>query len=50
MDAKCLKATYSGSLLPFILNPKVLGPKYHEYYSIWALKPYYLGPIPYIVP
>ena len=22
----------------------VLGPKYHSYYSIWALKPYSLGP------
>ena len=21
----------------------VFGPKYHVYYSIWALKPYYLG-------
>ena len=25
-------------------NNRVLGPKYNEYYSIWALKPYYLGP------
>ena len=23
---------------------RVLGPKYHSYYSIWAPKPYYLGP------
>ena len=25
-------------------NNRVLGPRYHLYYSIWALKPYYLGP------
>ena len=23
---------------------RVLGPKYRYFYSIWALKPYYLGP------
>ena len=25
-------------------NDRVLGPKYQLYSSIWALKPYYLGP------
>ena len=25
-------------------NSRVLVPEHHEYYSIWALKPYYLGP------
>ena len=25
-------------------NNRVSGPKYHEYCSIWALKPQYLGP------
>ena len=30
---------------------RVLGPKYHNINGIWALNPYYLGPIyPYIVP
>ena len=28
------------------LNDKVLGPKYHCYYGILALEPYYLGPKP----
>ena len=33
--------TISGSKDP---KNRALGPKYHKYYSIWALKPYYLSP------
>ena len=25
-------------------HTRVLGPKHHEHYTIWALKPNYLGP------
>ena len=25
-------------------NNRVLGPKYHLYFGLWVLKPYYLGP------
>ena len=26
------------------VNNRALGPKYYEYYGIWALRPHYLGP------
>ena len=33
--------TIEGSKDP---NNRFVRPNYHQYYSIWALKPYYLGP------
>ena len=33
-------------LVTIIPITPVLGPKYRKYYTIWALKPYYLGPGP----
>ena len=33
--------TVEGSKDP---NNRALGPKFHSCYSIWALKPYHLGP------